>query len=55
MSKPLGSSAFTDNRRAKTARKYRTQCKTCLHAIYSDQPAVWSTNPIGLVHERCES
>ena len=46
-------STFVDSRRAKTARKYRTQCKTCKLAIYADQPAVWSVKPIGLVHKEC--
>ncbi len=46
-------SAFTGQRRAKTARKYRTQCKICLAAIYTDQAAVWSVVPMGLCHEEC--
>lgn len=49
-------SAFTDQRRAKVTRKYRTQCKHCGMAVYEDQPAKWSSGenkPVGLVHEEC--
>lgn len=54
----MASSAYTESRRARTARKYRTQCKTCRLAIYEDQPAEWSSGenkPTGLVHTECAS
>lgn len=53
MTTRLHVSAFTDSRRPKTARKYRTQCKICKTAIYEDQPAAWRTAPMGLSHEGC--
>lgn len=53
MSDQLDTSAFTDSRRSKSARKYRTQCKKCLTAIYVDQPAEWLLVPMGLSHKEC--
>ena len=51
--KPLGTSVYTESRRSKTARKYRTHCKICRAAIFMDEVAVWLTSPIGLSHEGC--
>lgn len=36
---------------AKSSNAYRTMCKRCRRGIYVGQPAVWSTDPVGLVHE----
>lgn len=51
----LQPSAYTESRRKKTARKYRTQCKVCGYAIYMDDPATWHTSPMGLSHEGCKA
>jgi hypothetical protein len=53
MNNGLSQSNWTADRSSKTARKYRTQCKFCLLAIYVDQPAVWLLVPLGLSHEEC--
>lgn len=51
--RPLAPSAYTENRRAKTARKYRTHCKLCGEAVFMDEAAMWLLSPLGLSHERC--
>ena len=53
--RPMASSAYTENRRAKTARKYVSQCKKCKFAIYEDEARVWLTSPMGLSHKECPS
>lgn len=53
MTKPMPSSAYTDSRRSKTARKYVTHCKVCLTAVYGDEPYTWRTNPMGISHDAC--
>lgn len=42
-----------DSHRARKPRTYRTQCKTCKEAIYTDESASWLTSPMGLSHDRC--
>jgi hypothetical protein len=51
--KPLGTSAYTESRRAKTARRYRTHCKICRKAIFTDEVTVWLMSPMGLSHKGC--
>jgi hypothetical protein len=58
MSKPLATlatSTFTDSRRPKDARKYRSHCKFCGTAVYADEKAVWLVKPMGLSHAECAS
>lgn len=34
-------------------RDYRTNCKLCPAGVYTGQPAVWLTQPMGLSHVDC--
>lgn len=39
--------------RPKVTGTYRSTCKACKHTITTLDPAVWSLDPIGLIHQSC--